>query len=357
MMYKRTISLLSLALSLFLMPSCGDDDTTDDINDDSIETSDTSEDEEETEEDDNTAEEDSLAVSEDSDGSDEESLNSQTNPYSVAEALSIYDSSSALEDTWVTGRIVGFVSKTILSASSAVFSAVDATTTNMMLADNADETDYTNCLIIQLPSGDIRDALNLCDNPDNLGRKVTLCGSLERYFGTCGLKSVSEYSFEDDGTDTDESSSYASFTQATSICSGVYLIAAKTDSTCLIAQNIRSSYSYDYLSVTSIPLSGSAISDFDSDGHTFTFTFASNACYTIQCEDGRYLYLTGSYERFNASSSPDSGQYFDVQPNGDGTFTITNTEKGKWMQYDPTYSRFGIYNTEKGTMPCLFLKD
>lgn len=297
-------------------------------------------------------------VLEDGDSDEEESGdNSQSNPYTVADALSIYDSSTALDDTWVTGYIVGYVSGMNLSTTTAVFSADDAVTTNMMLADDVDETDYTNCLIIQLPSGDVREALNLSDNPDNLGRKVTLCGSLEKYFGTCGLKSVSEYSFEDDGNNDDDVDSYASFTQVTTMSSGVYLIVAEVGSTYYIAQNIQSSYSYDYLDVTSITHCGSTISGFDSDEHTFTFTLASNGYYTIKCEDGRYLYMTGSYTSFNVSSSPSSSQYFDVEPNSDGTFTITNTATNKWMQYNSSYSSYGIYDEDKGTMPYLFLKD
>lgn len=288
---------------------------------------------------------------------EEDSGSSEDEPYSVAEAIAAYDADETQADTWVKGYIVGYVSSISLSESSAVFSADDAATTNIMLADETDETDYTNCLIIQLPSGDVREALNLSDNPDNLGRKVTLCGSLERYFGTYGLKSVTEYSFEDGNDNEEDTDSYDSFTQVASISSGVYLIVAQVGSTYYIAKNIRSSYSYDYLDVSSISDCGSAISGFDSDEHTFTFTLASNGSYTIQCEDGRYLYMTGSYTSFNVDDSPSSGQYFDVEPNSDGTFTITNTSTSKWMQYNSSYCSYGIYDTEKGTLPYLFLKD
>ena len=46
---------------------------------------------------------------------------------------------------------------------------------------------------MQLPAGAVRDALNLQANPDNLGKKVKLSGTLEKYFGLPGLKSVSQY--------------------------------------------------------------------------------------------------------------------------------------------------------------------
>ena len=70
--------------------------------------------------------------------------------------------------------------------------------TNLLIADNADETDVTKCLAVQLPSGAVRNALNLVDNPGNYKKFVTLTGSLEKYFGVAGLKSVSKYVIEGD---------------------------------------------------------------------------------------------------------------------------------------------------------------
>ena len=66
---------------------------------------------------------------------------------------------------------------------------------NILIADNADETDYTKCLVVQLPSGSIRDALNLVDNPNNYKNKVVLTATLETYFSVAGLRSTSAYEF------------------------------------------------------------------------------------------------------------------------------------------------------------------
>ena len=68
--------------------------------------------------------------------------------------------------------------------------------TNLLIADNADETDIAKCLAVQLPSGAVRDALNLVDNPGNYKKYVTLTGSLEKYFGVAGLKSVTKYTID-----------------------------------------------------------------------------------------------------------------------------------------------------------------
>ena len=49
---------------------------------------------------------------------------------------------------------------------------------------------------VQLPSGAVRNALNLVENPGNYKKQVTLTGSLEKYFGVPGLKTVSKYEIE-----------------------------------------------------------------------------------------------------------------------------------------------------------------
>ena len=55
----------------------------------------------------------------------------------------------------------------------------------------------SECLSVQLPSGDIRDALNLVDNPHLLGRKVCLRGDIvEAYYGIPGIKNISEYELQ-----------------------------------------------------------------------------------------------------------------------------------------------------------------
>ena len=99
----------------------------------------------------------------------------------------------------ITGYIVGGIAneKNSLGTNgeNCVFGVEGVDDTYILIADNADETDYTKCLVVQLPSGDIRTALNLVDNPDNLKKKVVLTATLETYFGVAGLKSTSAYEF------------------------------------------------------------------------------------------------------------------------------------------------------------------
>lgn len=280
-----------------------------------------------------------------------------SNAYTVAQAIAAYDASNAQADVWVKGYIVGYV-----TANTAVFDSEGAVTTNLMIADSADETDYTNCLIIQLPSGTVRTAFNLSDNPGNLGAFVTLLGSLEKYFGTAGLKSVTDYTIEgasDNSNDNQQDGQAGTtFTKAYSISDGIYLIAANVSNQYKVAENLSSSYTYGYLYTTDITSTASTISFDDPDELTFTFTSTSDGYYTITDSYGRYLYMSGSYNSFNVSSTqPSSGYLWDVTIDSDGYATITNTTAQKYIQYSTTYSSYGCYSYSNGTLPYLFKQD
>lgn len=127
---------------------------------------------------------------------------SKENPFTVATAISKYNASKPLANTWVKGYIVGYVSEITIDSSilNDLSSITDKNKTNLLISDNKNETDYKNCLVLQLPSGDVRNALNLKDNPSNLGKEVIVKGSLEKYFGTAGLKSITEYVLDGQGS-------------------------------------------------------------------------------------------------------------------------------------------------------------
>ena len=98
----------------------------------------------------------------------------------------------------VKGYIVGFINGNNISSTS--FTSNGAKETNIVLADSPNETDYTKCIAVQLSTSSsykaTREALNLKVNPGNLGRCVTVMGTLEKYMGRLGLKNTSQYSFE-----------------------------------------------------------------------------------------------------------------------------------------------------------------
>ena len=275
----------------------------------------------------------------------------QANPYNVAAAIANYDANTPQADISVKGYIVGYVSgKAIDTGATFGNSGSDVSNTNIMIADDANETDYTKCLAIQLPAGDVRSALNLKDNPDNLGKSVTLLGSLEKYFGTYGLKSVAEYTIE--GETPEQPGEGTTFTRVTNVTDGTYIFAAYVDGTYKVAENVAADSPFGYLYVEDATATGNTIT-LEPAGMTFTITSTADG-YTIQDESGRYMYQEGSFNNFNVSESPSGAQYWDITRNANGSFEITNKETGKWMQYDSEYTSFGAYGDERGTMPYLF---
>ena len=113
--------------------------------------------------------------------------------YTVAEALEAF--TGVATPAIVKGYIVGTVDGQVYT-DGCRFSGTAESKTNILIADNVDETDPANCMPVQLPSGAVRNALNLVDNAGNYKKQVTLTGSLEKYFGVPGLKTVSKYEIE-----------------------------------------------------------------------------------------------------------------------------------------------------------------
>ncbi|MBQ3723789.1 MAG: DUF4493 domain-containing protein [Bacteroidales bacterium] len=97
-------------------------------------------------------------------------------------------------DVWVYGYIVGGD----LSSSKASFKGPFSSRTNLVIAARAGTTDRSACLSVQLQKGEIRDALNLVDNPENLGRAIYLQGDIvESYYGLPGLQNLSGYQWKE----------------------------------------------------------------------------------------------------------------------------------------------------------------
>ena len=123
---------------------------------------------------------------------EEPEVPTETQNYTVAEALAAYVDGQQIPAI-VTGYIVGAVKSA--PEKDSQFGADATVATNILISDNPDTNDYTECLIVQLPKGDVRSALNLVDNPGNYKKQVKITGSLEKYFNVAGLKSVTAYEF------------------------------------------------------------------------------------------------------------------------------------------------------------------
>ncbi|MGN1210748.1 MAG: DUF6359 domain-containing protein [Candidatus Cryptobacteroides sp.] len=95
-------------------------------------------------------------------------------------------------DVWVKGYIVG--GDLTASSSGISFQVPFSSRTNIAIASRSSVTAKSSCIAVNLPSGDIRDGLNLVDRPQLLGRMVYLKGDIvESYYGLVGLKNISEF--------------------------------------------------------------------------------------------------------------------------------------------------------------------
>lgn len=111
----------------------------------------------------------------------------------ISDAMTVLQAQSAAgsKDVWVCGYIVGGD----LTSASASFDEPFSSRTNILLGPKSSTADKDACLSVQLPAGELRDALNLVDNPQLLRRKVYIYGDIvDAYFGIPGIKNVTQYS-------------------------------------------------------------------------------------------------------------------------------------------------------------------
>ncbi len=117
----------------------------------------------------------------------------EANPYTVDELLAMNaDAIIVTGKVWVKGIIVGYMETENKVNVVKTDKPVTGGNTNIAIAVQAGETDGTKTVPVQLPSGDIRTALNVHDN-ENIGKEVLLYGNLAKYFNVVGLKNTSNY--------------------------------------------------------------------------------------------------------------------------------------------------------------------
>ena len=142
---------------------------------------------------------------EDKPGSDEDADDSilEVDVYSVADLLGpltdYYRAHgvASISNCLVKGYIVGYVRKNKSTISQTSFELTFPVESNIVLADNPNETDYQNCIAVQLTTGSTyiatREALNLKEHPENHHRCVTVLGSIQKYMGVLGVKNTRDY--------------------------------------------------------------------------------------------------------------------------------------------------------------------
>ena len=96
------------------------------------------------------------------------------------------------KNVWVTGYIVGGDMTT--GEEGISFCAPFGKASHLAIASRGSVSSKSSCMAVELPSGNIRDELNLVSHPDLIGRRVSLKGNIEvKYLGITGLKGVSDF--------------------------------------------------------------------------------------------------------------------------------------------------------------------
>lgn len=281
-----------------------------------------------------------------SDRTEPQGTGTETDPYNVSAAISKAGTGTA----WVKGYIVGSMNANAnyTFENVAPFSMVS----NVYIADSPTEEMTSRMLPVQLVSGtEIRSAVNLVDNPGNLGKELTIQGSLDNYFNQPGLKSPTAYKLDGQGSVTPPAE-LESFVRATSVSDGKYIIWADNK----IGKAFVDGYKYGYMQSTDcVPAADGTISA--SIDNLYTFTQEAKG-WTIADAHGQYLYQDTEHETFQLSKTPDTSSdytYWTITPAADGSFTIVNCGTGKTMRYDTGYETFACYSdATKGTAVYLY---
>ncbi len=157
----------------------------------------------------------------------------------------------------------------------------------------------------------------------------------------------------EEGTTDKPSTTGTTFTLASTIANGTYILVAKNDNSYLAAAPLTSAYGYLKNPLTVTP-SGNAVQAADDNAFTIK---AVDGGYTIQDASGEYYYMSGTYNSFNRSAElPASGYVWEITINSDKTASIKNKETGKTIQYDTKYSSFGAYADVNAILPFLYKK-
>ena len=140
-------------------------------------------------------------------------VSNATGPISVADAIA-----NNSGDATVSGYIVAHTT----GNNSYDFEAPFGNDHNIALADSPNERDKAKLLPVQLPAS-FRAEFGLQTNPDVIGSKVQVTGSLESYFTVPGLKSPTDISFIDGEDPTPKAAAPVSSVSPGAVTSGTQI--------------------------------------------------------------------------------------------------------------------------------------
>lgn len=271
-------------------------------------------------------------------------------PYSVPQILKGVENEN---NKWVTGYIVGYVETNsgdspYLIGHTAIFNATLAPNSNILLAESPEETNWQNCIPVQLAYGTSGRDLSLANHPEYLHREVTLRGTTGvNYLSVYGLRNCDTYNWGPEGVYIAPPQVFHKSTEI--VDGGKYVLVASGK---YIAKPVNESYTYGYLFVEKGNASETVKTELDN-----AFTFYKEGDYWI-IKDGydRYVYQNASVNNFQVSSDmPTENYLWNVTFDSNGLATITNVSRRTWIQYDSNYTSYGCYPDSRGTLPALYV--
>ena len=140
------------------------------------------------------------------------------------------------------------------------------------------------------------------------------------------------------------------YTKATGITAGQQYVFVAKDGDAYVAAAAKDG-NYGYLNKADVELVDGAINV--KDEQKFTFEQAEGGYY-IKDANGKYLYMTGTYNSFNFSADvPAEGGVWTVNFTDNGVHVV-NVAMQKTIQYSSQYSSWGAYATVTNILPELY---
>lgn len=113
----------------------------------------------------------------------------KANPYSVSEALTLWNDWIIMENEWIWIR--GYILGGASTSGGALTGISKYDDGNLVLAASATESDVAKMIPVQI-KGDAKTALNVYNHPDLIGREVAVYGKTATYLEQFGLKEVKD---------------------------------------------------------------------------------------------------------------------------------------------------------------------
>ncbi len=115
---------------------------------------------------------------------------SEGNPWSVDAAIEMIEAGSTPMG-WTMGYIVGTVAPEVTEVktdSDVDWSDAPVLANTVVIAQSADVRDVTKCIIVPLPQNSaLREYVAVKNHPENLGKALSIYGTLDKYLGTNGV--------------------------------------------------------------------------------------------------------------------------------------------------------------------------